>query len=63
METGRRRTKVTRSKCVICGERFSGPRDNAFRWLMFHRVLHQLEIAAVQSFTKGSASAAALAAH
>ncbi len=63
IETGRRRAKVTRAKCVACGERFSGPRDNAFRWLMFHGVLHQLEIRAVQRFTEGSASATALLAH
>ncbi len=54
---------MTRSKCLTCGEKFAGPRDSAFRWLMFHRVLHQLEITAVQSFTEGSASAAALPAH
>jgi hypothetical protein len=54
---------VTRPKCVTCSERFFGPRDKAFRWLLFHRVLHQLEITAVQSFTGGAASAAALPAH
>ncbi len=54
---------MTRVKCATCGEKFSGPRDNAFRWLMCHRVLHQLEITAVQSFTEGSASATALPAH
>ena len=54
---------MTRVKCVTCGERFPGPRDNSFRWLMFHGVLHQLETVAVQSFTEGSASAAALLAH
>ncbi len=54
---------MTRAKCVTCGERFSGPRDSAFRWLMFHSVLHQLEIRAIQSFTKGSVSATALPAH
>ncbi len=63
VETGRRRAKVTRPKCVTCGERFFGPRDKAFRWLMFHRVLHQLEITAVQRFTGEAAAAAALPAH
>ncbi len=54
---------MTRAKCVTCGERFSGPHENAFRWLMFHRVLHRLEITAVQRFTEGSASATAVPAH
>ena len=54
---------MTRAKCVTCGERFSGPHGDAFRWLMYHRVFHQLEIRAIQSFTKGSASATALPAH
>ena len=54
---------MTRAKCVTCGERFSGPHDGAFRWLMYHRVLHQLEIMAAQRFTEGSASATALLVH
>ncbi len=53
METGRRRAKVTRPKCVTCGERFFGPRDKDFLWLMFHRVLHQLQTTAVRSYTEG----------
>ena len=50
---------MTRAKCLTCGERFSGPRDKAFRWLMFHGVLHQLQTTAVQRVAKGAAFVAA----
>ena len=51
IETGRRRAKVIRAKCVTCGERFSGPHDDAFRWLKYHRTLHWLQATGVSRAT------------
>ncbi len=51
IETGRRRAKVTRAKCVTCRERFSGSHDDTFRWLVLHRTLHWLQATEVSRAT------------
>ncbi len=49
----------TRAKCVTCGARFSGSRDDTFRWLWLHRTVHQLQATTIQRVAEGAASVAA----
>jgi hypothetical protein len=41
---------LTRARCVACRAMFSGPREETFQWLRYHRTLHALQATAVQRF-------------
>lgn len=36
---------TSRAKCVTCGRKFAGDRDEAFRWLRYHVIVHELQAA------------------
>ncbi len=41
---------LTRARCVVCHAMFSGPREETFQWLWYHRTLHALQATAMQRF-------------
>lgn len=34
---------ITSAKCATCGRKFAGDRDEAFHWLRYHIILHELQ--------------------
>ncbi len=33
----------TEAKCVTCNRVFTGPREEATRWILYHGILHELQ--------------------